>query len=106
MSNKWRRYEVMLPLEFNDDRDVPADWRAEAILEIANHFGAASYETQSIEGHWRHSGVSYRDSLVKLAVDVPDMARNRKWMKEFKRRWKVRLEQIDLWLVSYEVVIE
>jgi hypothetical protein len=30
---------------------------AEAVLEIVEHFGAASYETQKVEGHWRHSGV-------------------------------------------------
>jgi hypothetical protein len=51
MSSKWRRFEVLLPLEFNDGSDVPADWLAEAVLEIVDHFGAASYETQKVEGH-------------------------------------------------------
>lgn len=52
MSSKWRRFEVMLPLQFNDDREVPAEWLAEAVLEVVDHFGAASYETQKVEGHW------------------------------------------------------
>ncbi len=81
MSNKWRRYEVMLPLQFNDGREVPAGWLAEAVLEIVDHFGAASYETQKVEGHWRHGGVAYGDNLVKIIVDVPDIGRNRKWMR-------------------------
>jgi hypothetical protein len=51
MSSKWRRYEVLLPLQFNDGRDVPPEWLAEAVLEITDHFGAASYETQKVEGH-------------------------------------------------------
>ena len=106
MSNKWRRYEVMLPLQFNDGREVPADWLAEAVLEVVDHFGAASYETQKVEGHWRHGGVAYRDNLVKIVVDVPDKAPNRKWMKGFKGRWKARLEQLDLWMVSYQIEIE
>jgi hypothetical protein len=106
MSNKWRRYEVMLPLQFNDGRDVPPEWLAEGVLEIVDHFGAASYETQKVEGHWRHGGVVYRDNLAKVVVDVPDVVRNRKWMKAFKQRWKARLEQLDLWLVSYQVDIE
>jgi hypothetical protein len=46
MSSKWRRFEVLLPLQFNDGSDVPAELLAEAVLEIANHFGAASYETR------------------------------------------------------------
>ncbi len=84
MSSKWRRFEVLLPLQFNDGRDVPPEWLAEAVLEVAAHFGAASYETQQVEGHWRHGGVLYRDNLVKLVVDVPDTAKHRAWMHEFK----------------------
>ena len=66
MSSRWRRFEVLLPLRFNDGRDVPGDWIAEAVLEIVDHFGAASYETQKVEGHWRHSGILYRDDLVQV----------------------------------------
>ena len=101
MSSRWRRFEVLLPLRFNDGRDVPGEWVAEAVLEIVDHFGAASYETQKVEGHWRHSGILYRDDLVRIVVDVPDSPRNRQWMKQFKDRWKVRLEQLELWMVSY-----
>src|SRR5581483_3537161 len=97
-SSKWRRFEVMLPLRFNDGQDVPLDWLGEAVLEIVDYFGAASYETQKVEGHWRHAGVLYRDDLGKLVVDVPDSAKNRRWMKDFKRRWKKRLGQIELWM--------
>jgi hypothetical protein len=85
---------------------VPPEWLAEAVLEIVDHFGAASYETQKVEGHWRHGGVAYRDNLVKVVIDVPDTVRNRKWMKTFKNRWKARLEQLELWMVSYQIVIE
>ena len=57
MSSSWRRFEVMLPLQFNDGREVPPDWLAEAVLEVVDRFGAASYETQRVEGHWRQAGV-------------------------------------------------
>jgi hypothetical protein len=59
---------------------------------------------------WRatgaHSGILYRDDLVRIVVDVPDSPRNRQWMKQFKDRWKVRLEQLELWMVSYRIEIE
>jgi hypothetical protein len=106
MSSKWRRFEVLLPLRFNDGREVPQDWLAEAVLEIVDRFGAASYETQKVEGHWRHGGSVYRDDLVRLVVDVPDLVKNRKWMKQFKARWKARLEQLELWMVSYAIEVE
>jgi hypothetical protein len=106
MPSSWRRFEVLLPLQFNDGRDVPPEWLADALLEIVDQFGAASYETQKVEGHWRHGGVVYRDNLVKIVVDVPESLENRQWMKEFKDRWKSRLEQLELWLVSYVIEVD
>jgi hypothetical protein len=85
---------------------VPSEWLAEAVLEIADYFGAASYETQKVEGHWRHGGVLYRDDLVRIVVDAPDSVKHRQWMKSFKSRWQERLEQIELWLVSYRIEVE
>ena len=64
------------------------------------------YETQKVEGHWRHSGILYCDDLVRIVVDVADSPRNRQWMRQFKDRWKVRLEQLELWMVSYRIDIE
>jgi hypothetical protein len=105
MSNL-RRFEVLLPLQFNDRRDVPSEWLADAVLEIVERFGAASYETQKVEGHWRYQGVLYRDNLVKIVVDVPDIPENRTWMKEYKERWKTKLEQLELWLISYVIDLD
>jgi hypothetical protein len=106
MSSRWRRFEVLLPLRFNDGRDVPAEWLADAVLEVVEQFGAASYETQRVEGHWVHAGTHYRDDLVRIVVDVPDSVKNRRWMKSFKQRWKVKLEQLELWLVSYRIQVD
>ena len=106
MSSRWRRFEVLLPLQLNDGQEVPGEWLAEAVLEIVDQFGAASYETQKVEGHWRYGGVLYRDNLIKIVVDVPDSAKNRKWMRQFKEHWKTRLEQLELWMVSYRIDIE
>jgi len=43
---------------------------------------------------------------VRIVVDVPDSAKNRQWMKKFKSRWKKRLDQMELWMVSYRIEIE
>ncbi len=87
-------------------REVSGEWIADAVLEIVDHFGAASYETQKVEGHWRHGGITYRDDLVRIVVDVVDSSDNRLWMRQFKERWKVRLEQLELWMVSHRIEVE
>lgn len=106
MSNSLRRFEVLLPLRFNDGREVPPEWMAEAVLEVVDRFGAASYETQRVEGHWRNGGVTYRDDLIRIVVDVPDEEENRAWVREFKSRWKGKLEQLELWVISYRIDLE
>ena len=101
MSSKWRRFEVLLPLQFNDGRKcllnslLKRSWRswitlAQLVMKHRN------------EGHWRHGGVLYRDNLVRIVVDVPDSAKHRQWMRQFKDRWKTRLEQLELWIVSHQ----
>jgi hypothetical protein len=50
--------------------------------------------------------VLYRDNLVRIVVDVPDEPDNRRWMRAFKERWKSRLEQLELWMVSYVIDLD
>ncbi len=106
MNNKLRRFEILLPLQFNDGSEIPSDLLAEAVLEVVDKFGAASYETQKVEGHWRFQGVLYRDNLTKIVIDIADSAENHNWMREFKKRWKVKLDQLELWLVSYVIDVD
>jgi len=73
---------------------------------LTSSISLALLVTQKVEGHWRAGGVLYRDDLVRIVVDVPDSAANRQWMRGFKQKWRVRLEQIELWMVSYRIEIE
>ena len=106
MRKRRRRFEVLLPLQFNDGRPVPERLLGKAIREILDRFGAATSETQKIKGFWRHKGRTYREQYSRTVVDVRDTANNRQWMREFKSRWKETLQQIELWMVSYRIEIE
>lgn len=106
MDRKSRRYEILFPTQFNDGRDVPQDLLGEATSEILVEFGAASCDTQTISGSWRHNGIIYRDSLIKYVAAIDDNKLNRRWMNKYKRRWKERLDQIEIWLISFPIRIE
>src|SRR5260370_20935486 len=103
MTKRWRRFEVLLPHQFNDGRPVPERLLGKAIREILDRFGAATCERQKIKGFWRHKGRTYREEYSRTIVDVRDTAKNRLWIREFKGRWKVKLEQIELSVVSYRI---
>lgn len=50
MSETYRRFEILLPLRFNDGQPVPDDLVAETVVELRTRFGAVSCETQTIRG--------------------------------------------------------
>jgi hypothetical protein len=106
MKSKSRRYEVLLPVHFNDGKDVPEELLGEAVNEIVEQFNAATFYKEAVEGYWRHDETFFRDDLALLVVDVPDTAKNRQWMKAYKARWKQRLKQLEIWMVSYLIDIE
>jgi hypothetical protein len=61
MSKNWRRFEVTVPLQFNDGNPIPDEWIGKATREVAEQFGGAAFETQKIFGYWRHGGKWYLD---------------------------------------------
>jgi hypothetical protein len=60
-----------------------------------------SCETQTIRGHWRNENQSYRDDLIRVFVDVPDVPENRQFFVEYKERLKARFQQLDIWMTTY-----
>jgi hypothetical protein len=96
-----RRYEILVPLVFNDGSPVPEGLVAETLKELREYFGAASWETQVLEGVWEHEGVVYHDSLTRFFVDVPDLPQHREFFARFKERLKQRFNQLDVWITSH-----
>ena len=98
-----RRYEILLPLRFNDGRPVPDELIAGTIIEIRNRFGAVSSESQIIHGTWQHQSEIYRDELMRIFIDVEDTAENRTYFLNLKGQIKTRFQQVDIWLTSYPI---
>ena len=90
MSSTLRRFEILLPLRFNEGQPVPDDLVGQTLLEIRQQFNAVSAETQVIRGHWQHQGEVFRDDLVRIFVDVADNEENRAFFVTFKEQLKAR----------------
>ncbi|MCS6303798.1 MAG: hypothetical protein H8K07_09045 [Nitrospira sp.] len=105
MSRMVRRFEVLLPLRFNDGTAVPDNAITDTLLELEQQFGAVSCDTQTIRGQWRHENQSYRDDLIRVYVDADDEPKNRQYFVECKERLKIRFQQIDIWMTTYLIEV-
>jgi hypothetical protein len=105
MATSSRRFEILLPTRFNDGQPVPDELLADTLLELRQQFGAVSSETQIIRGLWEHQGQSYRDDLVRVFVDVPDVPDSLQFFLEFKERLKARFQQLDIWMTTYPIEV-
>ena len=100
-----RRYEILLPLRFNDGQPVPDEFVADVMLELRQRFGAVSCETQTIHGLWSDEGQVFRDDLIRLFADVTDTPANREFFLQLKSRLKNRFQQLDIWLTSHAIEV-
>ena len=100
-----RRYEILLPLRFNDGQEVPDELIGRTLVSLRNRFGAASSETQVIQGFWQQGGEVYRDSLLRLFVEVPDTAENRDYFRNFKEELKQRFQQVEIYVTSHPIEV-
>jgi hypothetical protein len=105
MSSTLRRFEILLPLRFNDGQPVPDELVGQTLLELRQRFNAVSAESQVIRGHWQHQGEVFRDELVRLFVDVADTAENREFFVGYKEQLKTGFQQIDIWMTAYPVEV-
>jgi hypothetical protein len=47
----------------------------------------------------------FRDELIRVFVDAPDVPESRQFFKAFKERIKVRFNQADIWLTTYPIEV-
>ena len=98
-----RRYEILLPLKFNDGRDVPGDLLKETWSDLLARFDGFSFTPQPIQGQWRHEGTTYEDATLRLIVDVEDLPENREFFVDFKPTLLKRFDQLEIYIVSYPI---
>ena len=88
MDKPFRRYEMLLPLKFNDGTQVPEATLVDTLLELESRFAAVSCESQTTRGYWQHEGESFRDDLIRVYVDDQDTADNREFFLASKKGLK------------------
>jgi hypothetical protein len=100
-----RRYEILLPAEFNDGRlvaDACPRCLPDSLAEVAGTFGAFTFRPDVAIGSWTADDHRrYDDRLFLLSVDVEDTVEHRAWIAHFKAHLLERFEQLEIYVTSY-----
>ena len=98
------RYEILLPLKYNDGSDIEPEKLLLTKQELVAKFGALTVNPAPVEGVWTYEGTTYQDLLLKYILDIKeDSAEVQKFFDAFKETLKTRFRQIDVWIVAYPI---
>jgi hypothetical protein len=99
------RFEILLPLFYNDGRPVEPEKFVQTDDELVHRFGAVSTDSVTVRGLWMYRSTLYHDQLLRARVDVEDLPENWQALRELKEGWKVRFEQLDIWITAHRIEI-
>ena len=78
------RFEILLPLFYNDGRPIEREKFLETDDELVRQFGATSTDTVVVRGRWVYQSTLYHDQLIRVRIDVEDSPQNWESMSQLK----------------------
>jgi hypothetical protein len=102
-----RKYEIYLPLKYNDGKPIEPEKIVGVWDELANAFGGITVSPLSApyQGRWKYGGVEYIDEIIKVAVVATNDRAAKRFLKEFKERLKEPLQQIDILITTHGIQV-
>jgi len=101
----FRRYEITLPTRYNDGKPIEPGKYLATRREIAARFGALTFLPQPVHGEWTQQQERYEDVNLRIVVDVEDTPENSDFFVSLKQTLRQRFQQLEVWIVSYEIRI-
>jgi hypothetical protein len=97
------RFEILLPLFYNDGRQIEREKFLETDDELVRYFGATSTDTVTVRGRWMYQSTMYQDQLIRVRVDVEDSPEQWETMRQVKETLKTRFDQLDIWITAHRI---
>jgi hypothetical protein len=97
------RFEILLPLYYNDGTPIEREKFLTTDDELINLFGATSTDTVVVQGKWIYQGTLYHDQLIRIRIDAEDTPDNWSKMREVKNGLKRRFNQEELWVTAHKI---
>ena len=99
------KYEIYLPLKYNDGTGVEPKKLEEIQQQLLAVFSAMTVSPLSapFHGTWRYRGVEFVDDIIRIEIITDaDLISNR-FLKNFKRQLKRELRQIDILITVQDI---
>jgi hypothetical protein len=98
-------FEIYLPLKHNDGSDIEAEKLDEIQHQLIAVFGALTMSSLSapLQGKWRYGGVEFIDDIIRIDIIAKEDWDSIQFFKNFKRRLKRKLRQLDI-LITVQYV--
>ena len=98
-----RRYEILLPLRYNDGSPIEPEKFEQTRVELIAQFQGATFDPQPVRGFWVQQGMEYEDLLVRVIVDVEDTLEAYTFFTHFKETLKERFRQLEIWITYHDL---
>jgi hypothetical protein len=98
-----KRFEILLPLRYNDGTPIEAEKFEQTRKELVTHFGGTTFEPQPMRGFWMHEGIEYQDLTVRVIVDTEDTPEAHEFFTNFKETLKERFRQLEVWITFFSI---
>ncbi len=99
------RFEILLPLLYNDGTPIEPEKFLATDDELLHHFGATSTDSIVVHGRWVYQSTAYSDKLIRIRMEVEDSANNWDAIRQIKETLKERFQQIDIWITAHRIDI-
>src|SRR5437867_12687935 len=100
-----KKYEIYLPLKYNDGREIEAEKIKQVREELIAVFGALTVSSLSApyQGSWKYGGVMFVDDIIKIEIITADDKKAERFFRSFKERLKRLLKQIDILITVQQI---
>jgi hypothetical protein len=100
-----KKYEIYLPLKYNDGREIETEKIKQIREESIAGFGALTVSSQAApyQGRWKYGGVEFVDDIIKIEIVTVGDRKTERFFKRFKEHLKQFLSQIDILITVQDI---
>ena len=98
-----KKYEIYLPLKYNDGREIEAEKIKQIREELIAVFGALTVSSQFAQGSWKYGGVNFIDDIIKIEIIAGADRKTERFFRGYKEHLKRLLKQIDILITAQNI---